>query len=1323
MADKRSPDDPNVDPPRTEASEPEGGPFIRQKEFLEERMTPLRPKSDPDRPATRGTRDAPEIEKPEFRPGEEPVLPSGESPLDPDFRRKRIQEYRERQHQEIAGDTRPGTRGARDAAPPLPPDAPPANNWIAIGPSVLRQGQGGVKPATSGRTPAIAVAPGGTRLYIGSANGGVWVSEDTGTTWRSLMDSFDLNPTTIASDSLSCGAIALVAGGAPATDRVYVGSGEGAGGAYFGVGPIVSFDGGANWVTEPVAPGNPQLAGSAFHALAVDPADPDRVVAATYRGTYRREPNGAGGFHWAQKTMGGAGTQLVTSVVVARSGGVTTFYAARQNGPVYSSTDGHTWSVVGAGFPAGAQRVCLAVAATHPEVVYALVQSGDIYRFATADGTWRLISGIPAGFVGSQGWYDLALAVAPDNVNRIYIGGSTVLSAGDWSGSLYRCEITVGGGGAVSAVSTYIGGSVHADIHAIVFAPGDANKLWVGCDGGVYYTTTPTGAGNIFTSKNTGLATMTMNYLGQHPTEDAVLFCGTQDNGGVRFTGEEAWLYSSGGDGGFAVIHWQDPYKVLSTYVYGSVRRSTNGGVRYAYSSVNVPLAGDAVFFYAPIEGTPPNLAAPAEADIVAFGSVRPWISTTFGTSWQSIPNNTLAGDSLDGRIKSLCFASGTKLYAGTEAGGVYRFDKVGANWTRTQIDTVGGANALPLAGVITDIVVDPSDATGNSIYISFGGSGDFRHVWRFNGASWQQRSGPSAGHLSSLLDIQHNALAIDPANPTHLYVGADIGIWRSTDGGATWSVFSQGLPDAAVLDLKLHPARRLLRAATHGRGVFERTLDTLPKQGVELYVRDTQLDQGRFTTVNGRPDPTIQGDLVFHWRGPDIRLDTPDAMGNYQFPLGGNIDFHQFVDTLSDDFQNVATHATVNILTRVYVQVHNRGVLPANNVRVMLMLANASAGLPNLPAGVPAAIQTATPITTPNWRTLGFATLDDVRPGHPKVAAFDLPSTLLPPPASLAGNDHHCVLALLHHADDPFTNVQTHTDTLSLTERKAAHKNLKVVQFLGTLPSMPITMPVRIHNAHLERVLRTDLVIRLGGYPGRVRLFIPEMKLAGRIEEQVRGARVGQDFDDLKKFAGLQAEEIRRSQSSRHPYDKEFSQQRLEDIERAFGSGLMLDIVDTKQFTLRGIEMEPASRHTVFLMFDRPPNGQPGEFHEVEILQMEKREVIGGLSARVEVVPEPKREVYTLALKTRQLQKYTEIQALLADAAGKRLTPDDGAAVDLMLFVGDGPARELGAMSYQKRSRAFLYRHRFDTATPEVVTATALVRGVKVKEEKLPPM
>jgi hypothetical protein len=1143
------------------------------------------------------------------------------------------------------------------------------------------------------------------------------------------MESFDLNPTTPASDSLSVGAIAIDLAN---PDHVYVGSGEGAGAAYFGVGPIVSDNGTASapaWVTEQAAPGSASLAGTAFYALAVDPANPDRVVAGTYRGVYRREPTGMGDFHWAQKTMGGATTQVVTSVVAAVSGGTTTFYAARYNGPIYNSSDGHTWNQAGAGFPAGVRRISLAVRPDNPSVVYALVEDGSVYRLDIADGTWRNITGAPAGFTSSQGWYDLAIAVAPDDVNRIYLGGSTIFSGGDWSGSLYRGEVSVSGT-SVSMTPTYIGNSVHADIHTIVFAPGDANKLWVGCDGGVFYSTNPTGSGDIFTARNTGLQTLTMEFLGQHPTEDAVLFAGSQDNGGQRFTGEETWLYSSGGDGGFAIVNWNDPYSILSTYVRGGIRRSTDGGTRYSYISVNVPLAaGEAVLFYAPIAGTPPNPGSPtaaADADLVAFGSIRPWISTTFGGGWQSIPNNTLAGDSLDARIKSLAFASPTRLYAGTMSGGVYRFDRAGAAWTRTRIDTLGGANILPLSGSVTDIAVDPTN--DSRIYITFGGTGDYRHVWFFDGAQWQPRSGPAAGSVDSLLDVQASALAVDDpdpdnpdsANPTHLYVGTDIGVWRSMNSGATWEPFSEGLPDAGVMDLALHNPRRLLRAATHGRGVWERTLPDTMKAGVELYVRDTQLDQGRFPTANGLPDPTAVGQTVRHWAGPDIKLDTPNAMGQYQFPLAGTIDFHQFVDILSDDAQNVATHATTTITTRVYVQVHNRGVLPANGVQVMLLLANASAGLPALPAGYWINVQAGMPINTASWRTVGVGTLNDVRVGAPKIAAFDLTSDLLPPPANLAGNQHHCVLALLHHPDDQYTSTTTNTDNNSRQERKAAHKNLQVVQFTGNLPAPPVMIPFRIHNAELEQEMGADVRLRLDGYPGRGRLYSPPMKTAQPLEEAVRGMKIDQDFEPFKKWAEGHMLMIRENLVSDKPYDKEWSLQRMEDIEGALESGLMFQIGEgTQEAQLHGVQMEPDSYHTFFLALERPEDGQIGQNYVIDIQQTgeDGREVAGGLSVRVELVEAPVIEAFRLELwQKKWLFGYTILRARLYNPAGDLLAPDDGAAARLLILQSD---RWLEVPMGWHRSWRSFYHFTRSGGIGQVI-AIGLLNGSKVVEEQL---
>jgi len=1240
--------------------EPQRGFYQRTKAFMEERLAKLEPTpSSTTRGAGKKKKSAEKVSHYNLDclyqlapPDEAEKLPSGKEKgtLPDGFYRECMKEYRKRCKKKAPKKKR------RTGAPPEAPATPPADNWVAIGPSVLRKGQAATKPATSGRTPAICPLPGGTRIYIGAANGGVWRSEDTGKTWHSLMDAFDLNPINQGADTLSVGAMAVVPGATAATDRIYVGSGEGPGGAYLGVGPLISTDGGANWATEPVSPGSTSLGGQRFWAMEVDPADSDRVVGVTSQRLYRREPDGSGGFHWDQKTLPSPtlpGILWYTSVVVARDAGTTTFFAAPWRGPVYSSTDGDTWTTLGTGFPtANVGRITLACQADNPDLVYALIMywngtgpdsnDGSLLGVWVLDtsvsNTWRQIGSTPSNLfgtaaIGFQGSYDQAVTVAPNDGNLIYLGGSTVNSGGEWSGSVYRCSIARSGS-VYTATPTYIGGSCHADIHKLVFTPGDASKLWVGCDGGVFYATSPTGSGNIFEAKNTGLATLTMEHLAQHPTEDAVVFCGTQDNGGVRFTGEAAWLHSVWGDAGYPIINWNDPYKVLSTYVRAFVNRATDGGTRYNYSAVNVPIGSDQVLFYAPLVGTPYNPGAPAEAERVAFGSTRPWISDTFGGGWQSIPNNNTTdrlGTGNDFRIRAMVFASHSRLYVGTMNGQVYRYDESGGSWTRTRLDTMGGTASLGLTGIVTDIAVDPADTSGDSIYITFGGSGDYRHVWHFDASSWTQRSGPSAGAGTSLLDVQHTAIACDPGNPSHVFAGADIGVWRSTDGGTSWEPFSEGLPDAGVMDLKVHEGRRLLRVSTHGRGVFERRLDTLPREGVELFIRDTQLDQGRFTTLNWLNDPTDQGEVVRHWRGPDIKLDTPDTGGNYQFPLGGDIDFYQFTEVLTDDFRDVATHATATITTRVYVQVHNRGVVAADGVRVMLLLANASAGLPSLPAGYETNVQNGIPINTTDWRTIGFDTLDDVRPGAPKIAAFDLTSDMLPPPASLAGNDHHCVLALVHHPADTFDETETHTDTLSKTYPKSAHKNLKVVQFTGTVPAPPpIIVPVRLNNGFLEEKMLTNLIITAGGYRGRIRILVPRWDWDERANGHLEEHWLDGQQEDFVVWAKEHMAFIEKNQQSEHPYDKEWCKQRMEDIERAFDGLAFTVSTKGKGIRMNRITIEPNGYHTVFLIIDRPKDGEIGESSLLEVIQTDAKgeRVVGGMSTRIDLVGEPKEVV-----------------------------------------------------------------------------------------------
>jgi photosystem II stability/assembly factor-like uncharacterized protein len=193
------------------------------------------------------------------------------------------------------------------------------------------------------------------------------------------------------------------------------------------------------------------------------------------------------------------------------------------------------------------------------------------------------------------------------------------------------------------------------------------------------------------------------------------------------------------------------------------------------------------------------------------------FVSNDFAKSWPANLSVSLPNGS--GSVFSIAFATPNRLFVGTTIGRVFRVDRNGNAWSLTPIDQVA-AGPLGLTGLISELAVDWADANLDSVYVTFGGMGDSRRVWRFDGSKWEARSGPVNGDC--LLNVEHNTLVVDKTAPKNIFVGADIGVWHSPDSGMTWKPMSNGLPAAPVYDLQIHPKQRLLRAATYGRGVYE---------------------------------------------------------------------------------------------------------------------------------------------------------------------------------------------------------------------------------------------------------------------------------------------------------------------------------------------------------------------------------------------------------------------------------------------------------------------------------------------------------------------
>ena len=652
-------------------------------------------------------------------------------------------EFRRRRQQE--SDTAAAAVAAPAPGAAVAPMVPQGVNWLPLGPTVVMNGQtgGNERQPVAGRVAGLAIGPGGTVIYAASANGGVFRSRDGALSWEA-MDQIDLDPSSPGSASLICGAIAMD----PTNPRrVFVGTGEGATlfyysrrvtgalPAYRGIGVLRTEDGGETWEVEPS-----DLAGQAFFALALHPADREAAVAATTAGLYRRNPQPGGKFDWVRVDKG-----VFSSVVSAGTAGAARFYAARWRQAdepaapaVVWSADGVTWKRAGSAFPTNdVARIALAVQPNNPDLLYAFVtkSNGSVHGLYRLDGmaaAWKPASGLPdvlpATLGQFQGNYDLAIAVDPEKPDIVYLGGNCHLQLG--GASVWRCQLAPAGAGWRVTANASIGQHAHSDVHALVHSPGNPNELWCASDGGVFLNRDPRGTGK-FTAQNNGLACLCCNFIAQHPTDPSIVFTGLQDNGTALKVGS-FWHHVQDGDGGYCVINWADPRQIL-VFCNGDIKRSTTGGKTHDGWKSGPPYPWQTMT--QPIVGVPYNAdpARKADAKRVATGvGNRVYVSDDFGATWPAASTPSIKLSPSAGSVFALAFASRTRIFIGTTNGKVFRADQGQGGWTVTPL--LGAAGHLDVAGVITDVAVDLADNTRASVYVAFGGiaaqSISSAHVW-----------------------------------------------------------------------------------------------------------------------------------------------------------------------------------------------------------------------------------------------------------------------------------------------------------------------------------------------------------------------------------------------------------------------------------------------------------------------------------------------------------------------------------------------------------------------------------------------------------------
>ena len=581
------------------------------------------------------------------------------------------------------------------------PTAPGATgaNWSFIGPKGIDNGLGGkTNPVVSGRITSIQAGP-NSRVYVGSANGGVWVSQDSGGTWTAL-DEYVTSPNTTGgvasfgvrdSDSLAVGALAVQFGAATsgassssasAQDTIYVGTGEPNGSdSYFGIGIKVSTDSGQTFTSEAT-----NLTGAGVYRIIIDPVDPTIVFAATTNGLYRRPTSSMA--TWTRVKDPDGANVAVTDLVVSGSGASRVYYAATM-GKVWKSTDlftaapdAVTWTSVLDTEPANTRKA-LAASEGGTQAVYCLSQSGNLFRLdSTTAGKFKQVTNAPKSvFRGGQGNYDIVLGVDPSNSSTIYMAGDIALESNSWALSLFRGQVSAAfvfsmipannvlpNSSANSALiigdPTWVGTGVHPDGHAIAFtqrANGthDASQVWIGCDGGVFLSTT-SGSKGSFVSKNKGLGITQLNYLALHESSASIIFSGSQDNGTVKNVSAGAWTQSAAGDGGGVAVDPLNAQRIIRQYNSASLEGSHDGGATWGdgapyFSGANAwdygagPVAGVAASLRgaAATENSQTSFYGPLRAiadgakSAVAFGTYRVWWRPDWTSPWVTLPTGT----------------------------------------------------------------------------------------------------------------------------------------------------------------------------------------------------------------------------------------------------------------------------------------------------------------------------------------------------------------------------------------------------------------------------------------------------------------------------------------------------------------------------------------------------------------------------------------------------------------------------------------------------------------------------------------------------------
>ncbi|NDC40629.1 MAG: glycosyl hydrolase [Chitinophagia bacterium] len=711
----------------------------------------------------------------------------------------------------------------------------------------------------SGRITAIeGVNSDGRTLYVGTAGGGIWKSTNAGASFKPIFDKYCMSIGCLAIDQANPATILVGTGESNMRNSVSVGDGI-----------YKTTDGGDNWVktgldsTEHIA------------KIIIDPKNSNNIYVAVpgplwgnskHRGVYKSTD---GGDTWTKVFYINEQTGCADIAVDPTNPDVVfatmwefrrypyAFNSGGTHSGMYKSTDGgKTWRELTEGLPKKPfGRIALTLAPSSPKDMIAIVESKETGLFISADGGEHWKSQSATLNVVSRPFYFSCLVIDPKDPKRVYRPG-------------YGFSYSNDGGYSFSDAS-YDGGWVHSDHHALWINPNYTNQMYLGTDGGVYYSL-DRGATWMFVYN---LPVGQFYHVACDSNKPYRVFGGLQDNGSWMAPSaapggviNSSWQSLYGGDG-----FWVQPDPTDPNTVYAESQGGNMGRIDLTnYKSLDItPLkgAGEEKLRW---NWNTPIVTGQANKHNLYTAAQYLYKTTDQGRTWQRISpdlstndkrkqeqenSGGLSEDNTSAENHCTIFAINESplnekmIWVGTDDGNLQLTTDGGTTWTNVAKNYA--AAGIPAQTWVSSI--EPSRFDKNVVYATFDNHmyGDMKtYVAKSSDAGKTWKLLNSAEFTGFAHKIKE-----DLVNPNLLFLGTEAGLFASVDGGENWFRMKNHIPDYCIVrDIQIQPQANDLVLATHGRGIM------IVEDITPMRIISKQIAQNEVVMFDAKPIPLRNG-------------------------------------------------------------------------------------------------------------------------------------------------------------------------------------------------------------------------------------------------------------------------------------------------------------------------------------------------------------------------------------------------------------------------------------------------------------------------------